>query len=57
MTKEQKDMRENGYMYMYGWGPLLCTWNYRNIVNWVYSNIKFKIKKKHNDRDKLEKRF
>ena len=47
MTKEQKDMRENEYVYMYGWGPLLCTWNYHNIVNWVYSNIKFKSKKKN----------
>ena len=23
---------ENGYMYMYGWVPLLSTWNYHNIV-------------------------
>ena len=22
-----------GYMYMYGWIPLLSTWNYQNIVN------------------------
>ena len=33
---------ENGYMYMYGWVPLLSTWNYYNIVNQLYSNIKFK---------------
>ena len=32
--------RKNGYMYMYGWVPLLSTWNYPNIVNWLYSNIK-----------------
>ena len=25
----------NGYMYMYGWVPLLSTWNYHNIVNWL----------------------
>ena len=25
-------MRENGYMYMYGWVPLLFTFNYHNIV-------------------------
>ena len=31
----------NGYMYMYGWVPLLLTWNYHNIVNWLYSNTKF----------------
>ena len=31
-------MEENGDMYMYGY--LLCTWNYHNIVNWLYSNIK-----------------
>lgn len=24
---------------------LLCTWNYHNIVNWLYSNIKLKDKK------------
>ena len=23
-----------------GWVALLCTWNYHNIVNWLYSNIK-----------------
>ena len=27
---------ENGYIYMYGWAPLLSTWNYHNIVNWLY---------------------
>ena len=37
---------ENGYMYMYGWIPLLSTWNYHNIVNWLYSNIRQKVKKK-----------
>ena len=31
---------ENGYMSMYGRVPLLCTRNYRSIVNWLYSNIK-----------------
>ena len=39
---------ENGYiyiymyvicMYVYGWVPLLSTWNYHNSVNWLYSNI------------------
>ena len=24
---------------MYDWIPLLSTWNYHNIVNWLYSNI------------------
>ena len=24
---------ENGYMYMYGWVPLLFTWNYDNTAN------------------------
>ena len=32
-------VRENGYMYMCSWIPLLSTWNYHNIVNWLYSNI------------------
>ena len=30
----------NGYMCMYGWVPLLFTWNHHNIVNWLYSNTK-----------------
>ena len=30
-------LREKGYMYMYGWVPLLFTWNY-HIVNQLYSN-------------------
>ena len=24
---------ENGWVYMYGWIPLLSTWNYHNILN------------------------
>ena len=31
---------KNGYMYVYGWVPLLSTWNNHNIVNQLYSNIK-----------------
>ena len=31
---------ENGYLYMYGWVALLCTWNYHNIVNRLYFYIK-----------------
>ena len=31
---------ENGYMYVYDWAPWLFTWNYHNIVNWLYSNTK-----------------
>ena len=37
---------ENGYTYMYGWVPLLSIWNYYNIVNQLYSNIKWKVKNK-----------
>ena len=33
---------ESGYMYMYGWVPSLITWNYHNIVNWLYPNTKNK---------------
>ena len=25
---------------VYGWVPLLSTWNYHNIVNWLYSKVK-----------------
>ena len=31
---------EKGYMYIHGWVPLLSTWNYHNIANWLYSNMK-----------------
>ena len=40
---------ENRYMCMYGWVPSLFTWNYYNIVNWLYPNTKsegFFLKKK-----------
>ena len=29
---------KNGYMCMYGWVPLLFTWNYHSILNQLYSN-------------------
>ena len=32
-------------MYMYGWVPLLPTWNYPNILNQLYPNIKLKVLK------------
>ena len=31
-----RSLGENGYMYMYGWVPLLFTWNHHNIVNQLY---------------------
>ena len=31
---------ENGYMCMYGWVPVLFTWNFHNIVNQLYPNTK-----------------
>ena len=34
------------YIYLYGWVPFPSTWNYYNIVNQLYSNIKQKVKKK-----------
>ena len=33
---------ENGCMCMCGWVPSLPTWNYHNIVNHLYSSIKWK---------------
>ena len=36
----ERSLGENGYMYIQGWVPLLSTWNYHNIVNWLYSIIK-----------------
>jgi len=37
---------ENGYIYTYGWVPLLSTWNYHNIVHWLCPNAKLNVKKK-----------
>ena len=31
---------------MYGWVPLVSTWNYHNIVNGLYSNTKEKAQKR-----------
>ena len=28
-------LEENGYMYMYGWVPLLSAWDYHNIVSLI----------------------
>ena len=36
-------LRENGYMYVYGWVPSLFTWNHHNIVNQPYPNRKYKV--------------
>ena len=40
------NLGENGNMYVYSWVTLLSTWNYHNIVNWPYSDIKYKNEKK-----------
>ena len=37
----EESLGENGYMYMYGWVSLLSTWNYHDIVNWLYSKIRY----------------
>ena len=42
------NVRERGYMYMYGRVPSLSTGNHHNIVNWLYPNIKLKVQKKKN---------
>ena len=42
----EERFRENAYMYIHGWVPLLPTWNYYNIVNWLALNIKLKVNKK-----------
>ena len=36
---------ENGHMCMYGWVPSLFTWNYHNIVYWLYPIWKKKFRK------------
>ena len=41
---------ENGYMSMYGWNPLLFTWNYHNIDHWLYPIQNRKLKNKKDQR-------
>ena len=41
----EESLAENGYIYRYGWVSLFSAWNYHNIVNGIYSNIKEKVKK------------
>ena len=45
----EESLGENGYISMYGWDPMLSTWNY-HIVNLLYSNLKQNIFK--NDKNK-----
>ena len=33
-------LMENGYLYMYGWGPSLFTWKYHSIVNQLHLSTK-----------------
>ena len=40
----ERSLGENGCMCMHSWVPLLSTWSYHNIVNWLYYNIKQKVK-------------
>ena len=35
----EQSLGESGYMYMYGWVPSLFTWNYHNIVNWLFAVV------------------
>ena len=30
---------ENAYIFMYGWVPLPHTWNYHNIIYWLFSSV------------------
>ena len=32
---QEGSLGKSGHMYMYSWVPLLFTWNYHNIVNWL----------------------
>ena len=43
----ERNLQENGCIYMYGWIPSLLTWNHHNIVNWLYSSINWKVKKNY----------
>ena len=36
---------ENGFVYVDGWVPSLFTWNYHDIVNWLYANATQKVQR------------
>ena len=35
----ERSLGENGYIYMYGWVALPCTWSHHSAVNQLYSSI------------------
>ena len=37
---QEGSLGENWYICTYGWVPSLFTWNYHNIVNWLYFSTK-----------------
>ena len=39
-SDESGVLGESGCISMYSWAPLLFTWDYHSIVNWVYLNTK-----------------
>ena len=41
---------ENEHRCIYGCVTLLCTSNYRNIANWLYSNIELEVQKERERR-------
>ena len=49
MAAWEGSLEENGHLCTYGWISLLSTWKHYNIVNWLYSEIKWKVKKKKED--------
>ena len=46
-TGQEVSLGENEYKFMYAWVPSLFTWNYHNIINWLYLNTKKKVKTKN----------
>ena len=65
----EESLEENRYMHMYGWVPLLLTWNYDNIVNrlneikWIFlknvneNSIKRKQKIQHGNDSSMGNRL
>ena len=53
----KKAQRENEYLYMYDWVPSLFTWNYDNIVNWLYPKTKYKIQKREKNKNNFFKKY
>ena len=51
----EKDLKENGWVYMYNWITSLYSRNYHNIINQLYFNKTLKNEKKGQEEKYMQK--